>query len=124
MTSAQALQNFWGRFTWTAYDVNTVPSEDLSPAMPRITYELAEAGFDEPIFLTASLWDRSYSWQTVSDKLNEIYNYIGMGGVVVPFDGGAFWILRGSPFGQRMSDEDDVIRRIVIQVQVEYLRNT
>ena len=121
MDKFQALHQFWSSFSWKAYDQNTVPSEDLQPEMPRITYEAGTAGFEDIANLTASLWDKSYSWASVSAKAEEIFAYIGLGGAKVNFDGGQIWITRGSPFAQRMSDEDDSIRRIVLQVQVEYL---
>ena len=120
MTAAQALHNFWASFGWPAYDENTVPSEELNPPMPRITYAVAEAGFEEPVTLNASLWDRGYSWVDISDKAHEIFATIGSGGVVLPMNAGAIWVTRGTPFLQRMADEDDAIRRIVLQVQVEF----
>jgi hypothetical protein len=33
------------------------------------------------------------------------------------------WIYRGSPFSQRMSDVDDTVRRIIINITVEYFTN-
>ena len=122
MNSAEALHQFWSGFTWKAYDQSTVPSEEQNPAMPRITYEVGKAEFDVGIQLTASLWDRSYSWEAISKKADEIFDYIGLGGKVIPYDNGtsAIWIRRGVPFSQRMSDEDDSIRRIYIIVDVEF----
>ena len=120
MDSSQALQSFWSGFGWTAYDSNTVPSEDEHPDMPRITYDVSTAEFLYSIVLSASLWDRSYSWTNISKKADEIYNKIGLGGILVPYDNGKIWIKRGSPFSQRMSDEDDAIRRIYINIEVEF----
>jgi len=121
MNSAQALHQFWSSFGWTAYDENTVPSEEMSPAIPRITYRVAMAEFDETIQLTASLWDKSYSWESISIKCNQIYAAIGYGGIMIPYDNGRIWLKRGVPFSQRMSDEDDSIRRIVLTLEAEYL---
>ena len=120
MDSAQALYNFWSGFTWKAYDENTVPSEGFVPEMPRITYGVATTEFGDAITLPASLWDRSYSWEKISQKADEIYNYIGLGGRIVQYDTGALWIKRGMPFAQRMSDEDDSVRRIYLSIEVEY----
>ena len=120
MDSAQALHNFWSSFGWTAYDENTVPSEEMSPALPRITYRVSMTEFDEPIQLTASLWDRSYSWEAISIKCNQIYAAIGLGGIMIPYNDGTIWLKRGVPFSQRMSDEDDSIRRIVLTLEAEY----
>ena len=50
----------------------------------------------------------------------EIGAAIGLGGKIIPFDGGKLWIKRGTPFAQRMSDENEQIRRIYLNVEVEY----
>lgn len=121
MDSAQALHQFWSGFEWKAYDASTVPAKDFEPAIPRITYDVSTSEINYPVFLTASLWDRSFSWAAVSQKADEIYSYIGQGGVMVPFDGGAIWITRGSPFSQRVADEDDAIRRIMININAEFI---
>ena len=121
MDSAQALHQFWASVGWAAYDENTVPSEEMSPALPRITYRVAMAEFDGTIQLTASLWDKSYSWENISIKCNQIYAAIGYGGIMIPYDNGRIWLKRGVPFSQRMSDEDDSIRRIVLTLEAEYL---
>lgn len=121
MDSAQALHQFWSSFGWTAYDENTVPSEEMSPAMPRITYRVARAEFNSPIQLTASLYDRSYSWETVTAKSDQIYAAIGLGGKIIPYDNGRIWIKRGTTFSQRMADEDSTIRRIVLMIEAEYI---
>lgn len=120
MDSAQALHQFWSGFEWKAYDENTVPSKDTTPVMPRITYNVSMAEFEQTLALAASLWDRSYSWASVSQKAEEIYNYIGLGGRLISYDGGKIWIKRGAPFAQRMPDDDDAIRRIYLNVEVEY----
>ena len=52
---------------------------------------------------------------------DSIYNAIGLGGKIIPFDGGYIWVKRGQPFSQRMADENDSTRRIYIVLEVEYL---
>lgn len=118
MTKEQAYHAFWSSFGWKAYDENTVP--DDAP-LPRITYNFAVAEFGEAVALSASVWDRSTSWSLVTKKAGDIYSRIGLGGTIIPFDGGYIWIKRGQPFFQRVSDENDSIRRIYINVEVEYL---
>ena len=120
MTKEQAYHAFWSGFTWKAYDENTVPE---NASLPRITYSYGFAEFEYPVALTVSLWDRSTSWASVTNKANEIFEAIGLGGKVVPFDGGALWIKRGSPFAQRMADENDTIRRIYLNIEVEFFTN-
>lgn len=117
MNDIQALHEFWSGFGWKAYDENTVP-EDAE--LPRITYSVFTANFDEPVAMSASLWTRSKSWEAITEKAKQINDEIGYGGVIIPFEDGAIWIERGVPFSQRMSDTDDTIRRIYLNIQAEY----
>lgn len=118
MTKEQAYHAFLASFGWATYDENTVPDDAV---MPRITYNLADAEFGFPVALSISLWDRSTSWTTITNKDHDIYTAIGRGGTIIKFDDGYIWIKRGQPFSQRMSDEDDSIRRIYIVLEVEFL---
>lgn len=121
MTKEQAYHAFVSGFGWATYDENTVPDD---AELPRITYNLSVAEFGFPVAMSISVWDRSTSWATVTNKATEIYNAIGLGGKVIRFDGGYIWIKRGQPFSQRMADEDDSIRRVYIVLEVEYLTAT
>lgn len=118
MDKIQALNNFWNSFGLTAYDESTVPDD---ASLPYITYSVGEDDFDRPVSLTASIWDRSTRWDMITAKLNVISDRIGRGGIVVHYDGGAFWLRKGSPFAQRVKDEDDSIRRIYMNVEVEFI---
>lgn len=118
---AQALHEFWSGFDWKAYDESTVPSSESSPEIPRITYSVAVDEFLSDVMLSASLWDKTYSWENISKKADEIYSYIGLGGRIIDYDDGYIWIKRGHPFAQRMSDEDDTIRRIFLNIEAEYI---
>ena len=118
MTREQCLHAFWSSFTWKAYDETSVPD---TAVLPRITYEVAVGEFGTPVSLTASLWERSTSWVGVTNKAEEIYANIGRGGIVLHYDGGTLWIRRGSPWAQRMGDSDDTIRRIVLNIEAEFI---
>lgn len=119
MDKAQALHQFWSGFGVAAYDANTVPS---TATYPRLTYEASMDSFDDPVYLTASIWYRSTSWAEISQKAQEISESIGMGGVTIPYDGGMLWVTRSAPFVQRLNDPDDsMIRRILLSVACEYL---
>lgn len=122
MDKEQALHQFWSSFGLTAYDENTVPDNALTTNGGKyLTYNVATASLDEPTPLYANLWYKSSSWAEITVKANEIAEAIGRGGAIVPFDGGKIWICRGTPFSQRMPDDDDTIRRIYINVMAEYL---
>lgn len=118
MNKEQALQAFYASFDWPAYDENTVPDD---AELPYITYEVSTDNIGTAVFLSASLWDRSTSWGTVTQKLQEIAAYLGNHGITLPYDGGAIWMTRGSPFAQRLADDDDTIRRIMINLQAEFI---
>ena len=118
MDKFQALQNFWSMFGLTAYDETSVPD---NATMPYITYESGFATLDEPVSLTGSVWYRSSSWSEASQKAQEISNGIGRGGIQIPYTDGTLWVTRGRPFAQRLQDqEDDMIRQIYINLEVEY----
>ena len=122
MDKEQALHQFWSSFGLTAYDENTVPDDAMTTNKGKyLTYNVATAALGEPTPLYANLWYKSSSWAEITVKANEMAEAIGRGGSIVPFDGGKIWICRGTPFSQRMSDEDDTIRRIYINVMAEYL---
>lgn len=117
MDKEQALHNFWSQFG-TAYEQSTVPDD---ATLPRITYEVITDNFGAQNVLSASIWDRSTSWKSVTDILHTIESTLGYGGQTIHYDEGMMWVKRGVPFAQRMTDTDDSIRRIVVNIEVEYI---
>lgn len=118
MNKAQALTSFWSSFGLPAYDENSVPQD---AKMPYITFSVGTASLDEDVSLTASLWWYSNSWQAISLKADEISSTIGIGGKVIKLDHGYMWIKRGTPFSNRMEDINLGVRRIVININTEFL---
>ena len=52
----------------------------------------------------------------------EIADFIGRGGRMIAYDGGAIWLRMGTPWAQRMGEpKDDMVRRIYINLQAEFL---
>jgi len=119
MDKAQATQKFWESFGLPAYDENTVPD---GAALPYITYQVKTASIDEPVYPSASIWYKSRSWEAISKKADEIAEAIRQM-PTIKIDGGRMFVTTGAPFAQRMSDEDDSIRRILLQVNIEFLTN-
>ena len=105
----------------TAYQEDTVPTGENKPSFPYLTYEVATGSWDEPTALSVSLWYRSTSWVAPNAKAQEISETISRGGVYVPCDGGAIYITRGTPFARSASDTDDMVRRKILNIMVEYL---
>lgn len=119
MNKEQALYDFWASFGVPAYEVTSVP--DIAP-FPRITYEGTTDDFGNKVATTISVWSRSTSWKEAEAIKRLIELTITRGGYMKRFDGGALWIKKASPFAQRLGEpEDDMIRRMVINCEYEYL---
>lgn len=124
MDKAQAIQAFWSGFGIPAYDASTIPNADSAdhrPEPPYITYNVIEDSLGSPVALSGSIWYRSTRWAEITKKAEQIAEAIGYGHKIIKIDGGYLYITKGSPFAQRMSDEDDSIRRIYINLMVEFL---
>lgn len=121
MDKFQAIASFWESFEIPAYDENTVPTGDNRPSFPYITYDASVSNLGYPVAMSGSIWYYGTSWAMITAKMTEIQSEIGMGGKIIPCDGGALWIKQGSPFAQRMSDPNDMVRRILINIEAEFL---
>lgn len=119
MTKGAAIQQFFESFGLQAYTASSVPDDVL---FPYLTYELVintwEAG---EVSMTVNLWYYTESEADPNAKAQEISTAIGLGGKVIPCDGGAIWIKRGSPWCQSLFDaEDKNIKRRYLNVSAEY----
>ena len=121
MDKYQALHQFWSSFGLKAYDENTVPTGEDNPELPYITYNVAVSDFYRPVYLHGSIWYYGTRWTAITEKLIEIESAIGLGGKMLPVDGGGLWIKKGFPFAQRMADENDMVRRIYINIEAEFI---
>ena len=119
MTKDEAIYSFYSGFSLPAYDENTVPE---GSALPYITYSVSTDSIGNMVILSASLWYRSTSWGAIQDKADEIAAAIGYGGKIIKIDNGYLWLVKGSPFAQRMSEPSDkMVRRIVLNISAEFL---
>lgn len=119
MNKEQAIQAFWAGFGYPAYDESSVPD---TATFPRITYEGQTDNFGERIASSASIWTRGTSWSLAEGIKHTIEQTITRGGTLISHDDGAIWIKRGNPFSLRMTDSaDDMIRRIVINLELEFI---
>ena len=124
MDKAKALHAFWSSFDLLAIDEQSAYDTRMELPDNYITYEVQTANFGNPVALTASLWYAATSWKDISLKAEEIAEYIGWGGKLIPIDGGYIWIKLGQPFAQRLDGEKDTIRRIVLNISVDFLSAT
>ena len=120
MTKGAALYRFFSGFGMTAYASASVP-DDVE--FPYLTYDLVTSAWEsDPVSLTVNLWDYTESEAEPNAKAREISEALGMGGKVLPCDGGYIWLKRGSPWCQSLSDETDKnIKRRYLNITAEYL---
>lgn len=120
MNKWQFLDFFWNQFDVPAYDENTVP-ENLD--FPYITYESITATFEYPLVITASIWDRSKSWERsamIADKIaKEVHEMRGSSYEIE--EGRVRVFMDDTPFSQRMADDNLDIRHTVINIGIEYM---
>lgn len=120
MTKGAALQSFFEGFGLPAYTTSNVPEDVI---FPYLTYEFITGAFDNgENGLTVNLWYYTESEAVPNAKAQELAEYIGYGGKLVPCDGGYIWIKRGTPWCTSLRDDtDDSVKRRYINVTVEYL---
>lgn len=118
MTKAAAIHSFWSSFGMNAYEENSVPT---NAKLPYITYELITDSFGKSIPLSASIWDKSSSWTNVNNKAEDVAAAL-TGGKTITCDGGAILLHKGSPFANRMGDDEDKqIRRVLININADFI---
>ena len=110
----QAIQSFWESFDLPAYDENSVPDDAVEP---YFTYSAQVGDFEAPIMLTGSVWYRGSSWKPISMKEKQVAQSLKM---IIPVEGGYSFLTRGSPFAQRMNDEDETVKRIYFNIMAEF----
>ena len=120
MTKGEALQQFFSGFGLTAYAAASVPADTV---FPYLTYDLVTGNWgDMEVSIAVNLWYHTDSEALPNAKADEIADTIGIGGKVLPCDGGGIWIKRGSPWCQSLADETDKsIKRRYINISAEFL---
>lgn len=130
MNKQQAYSAFWSGFGVLAFEENSVPTDDVIEAMiksglasskyPYITYQVLLDDLDHPVFPTASIYDRSSSWERADVLANTISNRIHNTDTI-KLDNGRMFITKGSPFAQHMLEDGDMnIRRIILNLGIEF----
>lgn len=117
MDKAQAFNTFWNSFDIPAYDKTSVPQ---TVGFPRITYTMELDNWEHTLLVDASVWYRETSWRNATAKVEQIGKYID-DMPPIPCEGGYLRIMRGNPFAQRLEDEDNMVKRYYINLQVEFL---
>ena len=131
MNKQQAYNAFWNDFGVLAFEENAVPDDETIQSLvdagyavskyPYITYQVLTSDIDNILVPTASIWDRSTSWQTVDELANEIAEKIACM-TPIKIDNGRMHITLGTPFTQHQREEaDSAIKRNVLTLNVEFL---
>lgn len=121
MNKYQALHSFFSSFGLTAYNENSVPTGDKTPAFPYLTYEVLVGDWETENTLTFSLWYRENTWENIYIKADEIKKCVEMM-KIVNYDDGAIYIHGGSPIVQFTGeDSDDKIKRAFFNIEVNYI---
>ena len=117
-TEAAAIQSFMGSFGIPAYPVTSVPDDAETP---YLTYTLAIGAWgDGETNIPVDLWYRGESEAEPNAMARKISRRVGMGGVQLACDVGTVWIKRGSPFSQTVQDEDNSIKRRLVNLSAEF----
>lgn len=118
MTKFAALAAFFGSFGIPAYPVTSVPDNTV---FPWLTYEAPTGFWEQQSGITVNLWYYTESEAVPNAKAEEIGNAIGLGGIMLPCDGGAIRLTRGDPWCQPIADENTTIKRRYLNVTAEFL---
>lgn len=130
MNKQQAYNSFWNSFGVLAFEENSVPDDDVIKALvsagkasskfPYITYQVLTDDISGAVFPTASIWDKSNSWERSDLLSNRISEYIQRMDTI-RLDDGRMFITKGSPYAQHSAEEGDPsIRRIILNLGVQF----
>lgn len=121
MTPEAAIYEFLSGMGMPAYPQAAVP-DGAEP--PYLTYPLTVGDWDGgEVNIPVTMWFRTTSEAVPNAAVRAVREAVPRGGVMVPCDGGALWVKRGSPFAQALlveGDEEGMKRRYV-NLDVEYL---
>ena len=128
MNKASALNTFWSSFGIPAIAENSSYDEQVMEGFGDpdlyITYEIATGNVEASVALTASIWHRSTSSETIEEKQQEIADYIGYGGRTVKVGGGYLWVKLRQPFAQEAESGNNDLRRMLLNIEADFLTAT
>ncbi len=130
MNKEQAYNAFWSRFGVLAFEENSVPDDKTIQSLidaglaeakyPYIAYQVITDDLGHPVYPMASIYDRSTSWKRITDLKNVISEHI-QNMTTIKLDNGRIFITKSSPFAQQQLESEDMnIRRIILNLQVEF----
>lgn len=121
MTPEAAIHQLMSSMGMPAYTSASVPD---GAEYPYLTYTLtvSEWGAGE-VNIPVTMWFRTTSEAVPNAAVRAAGAVVPRGGVMVPCDGGALWVKRGSPWAQAVLAEEstETMKRRYLNVDVEYL---
>lgn len=119
-TKAAAIHAFLAGFGIPAYAAASVPDDAVEP---YLTYSLITGAWgDGEMAMEVNLWYYGDGEVAPNAKVQEISDSVGLGGALLPCDGGGIWVKRGSPFCQSMGDSaDNKVKRRYINLTLEFI---
>lgn len=126
MTPEAAIYAWLNGFGVPAYASSSVPDQTAPEwgGFPYITYDLVLGAWERgEVNMPVNLYDRTTSEAKLNAKVREISDELGIGGTVIPCDGGSLWLKKGSPWSQAMEieQEDEQVKRRYININIEFL---
>lgn len=126
MTKDKVLYRWFSRFM-TAYPATAVPNEKENGGadveFPYLTYDLTlDNWLGGEVGLTVQMWFHTSKEAEPNEAAEALSRAIGMGGVMLPCDGGYIWLKRGRPWCVAAVDQTNPsVKLRQINVTVEYL---
>lgn len=126
MTPEAAIHQWMNGFGIPAYTAASVPDQDspMWQGFPYMTYELVLGSWGRTeVNMPVNLFDRTTSEKKLNDKVREVSDAIGLGGVTIHCDNGMLWLKKGSPWAQAIDieGEDEMVKRRYININIEFL---
>ena len=119
MTSAEAFQRWLESFGLPVYASSSVTSDTK---LPYVTYDWATGDIlSGEVNETVNVWYRTTSEAVPNAKADEIGKALGLGGVMLPYDGGGLWLKKGSPFCQSVTEDGGNVKRRYLNVDIEFV---
>jgi hypothetical protein len=113
---ASTLYTFFSGFGITAYTTNNVPENAV---LPYVTYDIAVGKTLSSAPIGARLWWEGTLPAALFEKADEIQSSIGTG-IQLPCGNGYIWLYQGDPFVQPVSDEDDRLSTLYLNVTASF----
>lgn len=113
---ASALYTFFSGFGITAYTTNNVPENAV---LPYLTYDLAVGKTLSSAPIGARLWWEGTLPAALFEKADEIHERI-KNGYQIPCGNGYLVLYPGEPFVQPVSDEDDRLSTLYLNVTASF----